>query len=139
MTAGAVTSEINNLSSAVQDDEKKGMSVVRLLVRIAIQAATFNVNGELFLGIYMVEDDASAAAAFADPNAEGQATDWLWRERMLHNRDADAGPQVTTVERDLRSGRRFPARGYDLTLVGFAASASNMVISGQVRVLYMKS
>ena len=136
---GAVTSEVDNLSSGIDDDLKKGSTIVRIVGSIFYQVSTSGILGRFALGILMINDDQLSAAAYPDPLTGGSTdrADYMWLYSGMGHRDTDAGPQVERLDIDLKGKRRFPSGAYDLELIAEVDDTS-FIFGGQLRVLLMK-
>ena len=136
---GAAASELNNLTSGMDDDVKKGSTIVRIVGSIYYSANSAGVLARFSLGIIMLNDDQIAAASFPDPLTGGETdrADWMWKHGGMTHRDLDAGPQVEHFDIDIKGQRRFPSGAYDLELIA-EVDDSAIIFGGFLRVLLMK-
>jgi len=130
-----------NLTANLQDDEKKGMTLLRTILHLELLTPTVGTGGKLAMGLLMVEDDALAAAALPEPEDNIQKPAWTWKAiRSFHTSVANDRAQITQIDADLRGRRRFPASGFDFVLLlkNFSGTV-NCNIDGHVRLLFAKS
>ena len=133
--------QTDDLSANIPSDEKKGMTIIRLLIDLVCAAAATGTGNVIAMGIAMVENDAVAAAAFPDPGAETDQPGWLWREVFsVYTSTLNDRAQSVPIVRDIRARRRFPARQTSLYLIIDTVSGSTSInIDGSIRVLVAKS
>ena len=130
-----------NITANMQDDEKKGMTLVRTLVNLSLLPIATGPGSVVALGLVMIEDDAIAAGSFPEPGDNIQKPGWLWKTILptstaLVNQNSDA----TLIREDLRGKRKFPASGWDLMLlVNNIQGTVTVNIDGLIRMLWMKS
>ena len=130
-----------NLTANLQDDEKKGMTLVRTIVDLELAAQATGTGGKLSMGIVMVSDDSLAAGAVPDPEDNIDKPGWLWKSlRSFFTSTINDHAQATVVQHDLRGMRKFPASGADLVLImtNFAGTVT-VNVDGLIRMLWMKS
>jgi len=133
-----------NLMSALDIDERQGITIVRQLITLTIMPSPTNgVVGvqRCDMGIGLVSADAFTAAVMPDPD---DATDrpvggWLWRTRLGILDDSTQVPVPGLVNVDSRAKRRMS--GGELSLIvnnsGAQGTAFTIRIVGIIRTLYL--
>ena len=130
------------LDNGVPEDEKKGLTATRLIIKYTGQAVTVNTSGLLHCGIYLVEDDAAAALAFAEVNDEGDDAGWMWRSmaNVWASSNINDSSQFLQFREDLRAQRKYPGEDYTLMLLLTTDSATGSInVDGMVRTLYKRA
>ena len=135
------------LMSDVADPEKRGCTLVRMILDFDIFPATPGaVSGRqnFALGIGVVSDDAFTAGASGMPNPEVGSdypvTGWLWRKRVAVFDETLASGVVTPVhvDRDLRAMRKLDRSSLVLMTFNGTAEGSPFAVTvmGTIRTLY---
>ena len=134
------------LDGGIPADEVKGLTAVRIIMRLSVQAVTASTSGLVSMGIYLVEGDAAAAAVFAEPQDTSDDAGWMYRNaRQLWARDNGAvstnGNGVIWFREDLHAMRKYPGEDYTLRLIVNNHNAAGAVINvdGMVRTLFKKA
>ena len=104
---------ITNLLVNLNRDERRGLTVIRTLVRLDLLPATPDAAfGEqaLCMGIGVSSEEAFSAAALPDPNVAGDrpARGWIFRDVYVvkdHTAEDGSSP-IRRVEMDLKSKRK---------------------------------
>ena len=141
---GSATSAIE-LVTNVADNEKRGCTLVRLLLDLYLWPATpGNVSGRqnYDLGVALISDDARLASAFPDPDdaADYPVSGWLWRTRVLVIDETLATGPIPPgrVKEDIRAQRKLDRSSVMLinnnTLV--EGNPFTVQVTGIIRVLY---
>ncbi len=135
LATGAQTSD--SLLQGVPSDEIKGMTVTRLIMSLWMIQLTAGTGSTYAGGIYVVEDDAFAAAAMADPGEVGDDAGWLWRVMQVPvvTSVVNDSTQFTRFAVDLRAQRKFPGEDYTLVLVQQNTGGPTFNLDGYVRTL----
>ena len=131
-----------HLSSAILDDEKKGATVVRVIIDLEAVALTVGVGSVIALGLLMLDAEARAAGVGPDPQDDNDQPGWMWRTRKLVFLSAlNDRSQTTKIFMDVRSMRKFPGPDVDLAMVWAVVSggSSQVNLDGLIRVLWLKS
>ena len=130
-----------NLTANMQDDEKKGMTLVRTIVDLDLHATSVSSGGRLALGIVIAEDDAIAAGSFPEAQDNIGKPGWVWKAlKTFGTSDINDRSQRTIIHEDLKSRRKFQASGYDLVLiVNNFEGVTAVNIDGLIRTLWLKS
>ena len=137
-TAGAGTGETAELTTLVVQDERKGANIKRVILNLTLHLQTTGVSTRWTVGMYIIEGDANAANAFADPDGLDQPG-WLWQEQFVFQRDADAGPQVLQINRDFKTNRKLGSKQAHLIIVATTGTGeSNVTVRGNARMLISK-
>ena len=127
------------------DPEKRGCTVVRIIVDLAVNAdVPGSVSGQevTSFGIALVSDDAFVAAAFPEPNDETDypVSGWLWRKVILVQDETLATGPIPPVRvyQDLRVARKLDRASLTLIVMtqGIEGSTFNTRLTGIVRALY---
>ena len=110
VTAGAqaIIDLLQDLATAT----KLGLTLVRLLMRLYVQATSTGTDTEFQHGVMVVTTDAFSAGAVPDPVSDRQNW-WLHDGDFIH-RDADAGPAGVSYHYDIRTARKLPGRDHAL-------------------------
>ena len=128
-----------SLSTNILDDEKKGMTVIRMLIDLQFFALSVNTKALLSGGIYIVESDALAVLALSDPSHADEQPGWTWRwSTVLSSDSTSISRQHVTA--DVHSMRKFPGEDTDLISVWELGAITNGAqITGIIRVLCKKA
>jgi len=140
LTLAAAAQNLFNLTSGIPDDQKKGRTIVRLLIDLKANLATAGTGGLLSMGIYLIEQDAFSAAAAADPDGDTVQPGWMWRwHGSVFSSVTNDAAQRTSLVFDIRARRKLMGEEIDLIMVtNWSAGASGPVnIDGLVRTLWM--
>ena len=133
------------LAEDVADPEKRGCTIVRMLLGLSLSAATPGVvsgSMRITMGISMVSDDAFVAAALpeADTTADFPVSGWLYRDeyRIVDETLASGVIMLTRVEKDLRTQRKMDRSSLVFQLESNLAegTAFDVRCTGIVRALY---
>ena len=129
------------ISANVTDAQKKGMTIVRLLIQLSAVLIAAGTGGQLFMGLVMVTTDAIAAAVLPDVDVATEKVGWLWRaQRIVSTTAPNDSSQFGIFEVDIRSRRKFAGEDMDLELVvNLPASSGNMNVDGWIRMLCLKA
>ena len=137
-TAAASTQTAIDLGTLIAADEKKGMTVVRMLMDLSYRMSAVGTAIILDEGIAMVHNDAFVAGALPDPNDTDEQAGWLWRKRTRVQSEAITVSRQGTVL-DLRSKRKFPSEDHVLLYISNTDSGGGINVDGMIRGLYLKS
>ena len=144
LTSGAGFSNLE-LMLNVADTEKRGMTVVRIIMGLALFDNVSNASGQSLVdwGLQCVSGDALAAGGLADPNQDNDfpVAGWLarGRESVLAETLAVQGtPAITRLDRDLRVMRKVERSSlvFSIQNVSSEGTAFNVRVTGIIRVLY---
>ncbi len=131
------------LDGGVPEDELKGLTAVRVIIRLSVQAAVASTSGLVSMGIYVVEGDALSAGALAEPQDSVDDAGWMFRlARQIWSSGADSqdASQFMRIREDIRSMRKYPGEDYQLTLtVVNHEAAGSMNMDGIVRTLFKRA
>ena len=138
-TNSAAQTDLDNLIPA---DERKGVTLTRTLIDLTVVTVAAGTGGVMSMGIYLVEDDAAAAGAFAEPEVQTDEVSWLWRlmRRPLFTSDPNDYSQAARLVYDIRGQRKYPGIDYTLWLVittGTSTTSHN--VDGGIRCLYKRA
>ena len=130
-----------DLTQKLLDDEKKGATLVRLLIHIAALAQTAGTGSLVALGIQMLDDDALAANAHSEPGSMGEQPGWMWRAfGSVFTSVVNDSSQQRIFEVDLKARRRLRGQDQNVVLILHNISgASTINFDGMVRVLHQKA
>jgi len=131
-----------DLSAQVVDDEKKGMTVVRVIVDLVAQLSAVGTGGLVSMGIAMVAKEAGVAGAFPEVTDQEMEASWMWKRPNLTVSATNLNDQSTFTRfaYDTRVMRKFRFQDNELRLIlesGVLTSTVN--VNGIVRMLGMKS
>ena len=130
-----------DLSLGIATDEKKGMTVVRIIIDMLIIPQSINVLATTNLAIHMASADAFSALAVADADDQDEQPGWLWRTRRstaLSNITNLSSP-AALIKEDLRAQRKFAGEDQLLILQIDNEAGSTVLTRGIIRVLCKKS
>ncbi len=131
-----------NLSSQILDDEKKGMTVKRLIVDLRAQLSVAGTGGSVSMGVAMVSTEAAVAGAFPEPSDPNMEASWMWKQvnSTVSATNLSDFSSFTPFQIDTKTMRKFRFREQELRFimeVGVTTAPIN--INGLVRVLAAKS
>ena len=133
----------DSLDQGVPEDEKKGMTLTRLLVNITITQVTSGTGGVYAAGIYLAEEDAFAAVAIPEPEVVGDDAGWVWRvlQVPVFASTTTDFAQARRFELDIRAQRKYIGEDYTMVLTQTlnAGAASSINLNGFVRALYKRA
>ena len=136
----ALTQSGTQLCSGLQDSDRKGATLVRLILRLSFRSNSSNSDGELAFGIGFMNADAFAAGAFPDPNAADiPENQWLIQEpRLAHLWVTQA--TFRHMMYDLRAMRKMRTQDDRCVLVlNNLSSTSTLDLHIGVRMLFLRS
>ena len=139
--AAAGDQESVDLTSAIPNTDRKGMTVVRILIDLSANLTIAGTGANVGMGITLVESDAAAVVQFPDPSVEGDQPGWLWRvQRPVFTASPNDPSQSTRFVHDIKARRRLPGEDYLLMLV-VDSSAGNAIINvdGIIRTLWLRT
>jgi len=100
-----------SLMTGVAPVNVRRQTLVRTILRISFSSVT--VAGSwgtqiADIGIGITSQEAFAAGVLADPITPGDqpSRGWIYRNRVVPYQNGDAGPLVTTLQADIRAGRK---------------------------------
>ena len=137
LAAGAQTSL--EIDSNVITDEKKGMTIVRILMDITWSSTVSGGLGRLAAGITLVNADAAAANAFPEPQSGRFESNWMWcHPNLFHMWTTNRF--FASRQYDLRSKRMYRNSDNELHLVMNNQDATNPIdVKGGICFLVLKS
>ena len=123
------------------DDEKKGATLVRTLIKLSCALTVGGAGGILHFGIAMLGADAIAAAAVPDTDNAGEQPGWMWRDmRVVSTSAINDSTQHVRLDQEIKSKRRWPGQDMDLVLIIDAGVLTDPVnVDGLIRTLVAKS
>jgi len=129
------------LDNSLAVTEKKGITLVRTIIDINVQAGTTGANLELFLGISLISEDSFVAASLPDPLDDDEQAGWLYRKTVgLAASVLFDHSQTVQVVADIHAMRKYPGEDFLLCLtLERDAAAGSLNVFGQVRLLYKKT
>ena len=133
--------QVEDLSSEMTSLEKKGATVLRILVDMAALLIASGNGGVLTVGICIVDDDALASLTLPDPASETDKPGWLWRTRksVFNNAVQDMSQQAFFIA-DLKAKRTFRGPSENLVMIlDLGTSSASVNVDGWVRVLIGKN
>ena len=135
---------IVDLDAGIPEDEAKGLTAIRLIIRLGVTGSAASTAGLFAAGVYLIEDDARGALSVAEPQLTGDDAGWMWRlASQLWARNADvnvAGGDVMRIGEDIHSMRKYPGEDYSLSMVVNNVSATGgMNVDGMIRTLYKRA
>ena len=129
-TSNAQTQQVTDLTNGFHTDERKGLTVVRLIGNLAVSNGTNN-TASFAAGIAMISDEAFSASV-PDP-AEDAQVPWLWWHRSM-----PASDRTHDYVIDSRAKRKFLDAAARLVFVfQNDDTATNLQFTFGVRVLYL--
>ena len=130
-----------SLTVNIEDDEKKGLTIVRLIINLSYRTTTVGVGQRIAVGVCLLNDDAVAAAAIPDPETDDEKAGWMFRDglHVINNAAAD-GASMGHIKVDIRSARKFPDEDFDMFIIQETGpAATNVQVNGIIRLLALKS
>ena len=133
--------QVEDLTSELGTAEKKGLTIVRLIIDIAAVLISAGTGGRLTIGICVVNDDALASLVLPDATNEADKPGWLYRtRRSVFTSDPNDLAQQAHFKEDLRSKRTFRGASDNLVMVlDLGTSNASVNVDGWIRVLAMKA
>ncbi len=131
-----------SLDGGVPEDEIKGLTAIRVIIRLSVRSGLVATSGNFSGGIYIVENDALSAGAFADPADSVDDAGWLWRlSRQTYANDSiNDYSQFLQIREDLRAMRKYPGEDYTLIMVIQNRDADAIMnVDGIVRTLFKRA
>ena len=138
-------SDTEDLFPALSRDERRGITVVRMLIDLAVTPETLSgvVASQIsFMGIGVASFEAFGVDAVPDPDVETDrpARGWLWRTSLVVLDDPDTIVQPMRVQADVRSKRRVDDGVLFLRMINTdrtGITPFSIQVTGIVRVLYL--
>ena len=141
-TTASGQQDVQDLSSPIAQDEKKGMTIVRIIIDLTTLLVTAGTGGLLSYGIALVSNEAAAAIAYPDADDEDDmGRGWLWRaRRVVSASNLNDVSMNSRLVYDIRAKRRFSSEDDGLYFIMDAGTLSSDVnTDGLIRVLALKS
>ena len=140
-TIAASAQTIDILDADVIDDLRKGLTLVRLIVKLTLMAITAGTGTALSLGFYVAEDDAVSAAAVADPEDGGENPGWIHRAIQIpvFTSTVNDYSQARHIDIDTTAKRRYMDDTNLIMVITLNAGASSINVDGHVRQLLMRA
>ena len=142
-TLAAGNQTTDSLMQGVPEDERKGITLTRLIIELWLNCLTVGTGITYAAGIYVVEDDAFAAGAMAEPGDVADDAGWVWRVLQIPVFTAEVNDfsQVTHVgPLDLRAQRKLPGEDYSLVLIQqHTSGTASFNMNGYIRSLYKRA
>ena len=127
-----------DLSAGLEQANRRGSTVVRLILDLHLRPGTLSHLYSLSWGVIVMNLDAVAASAFSDPEAEGDDADWLIRGRsVFESSNLSDSTQWGRVTHDVRSARVMRSAQSQLVLVMHNGGPSTMTHLVFTRALFM--
>ena len=131
------------LDGGIPEDEVKGLTSVRMLIKLWVVAAVANQGGLISMGIYLIEGDAQAAGAIAEPQDTGDDAAWAWRlarQQWAQGASLRERSNYLNINEDIHSMRKYPGEDYTLGLAMVNHEADGTCnIDGMVRTLFKRA
>ena len=133
------------LAENVADPEKRGCTIVRMLIGIQIMPSnpnTANGTQRVMIGVGVTSDDAFSAGALPDleTDADFPVQGWMYRDSFVVVDIASGGNpgMVVRIEKDIRAQRKIDRSTPFLVLRTntIQGSTIGVMYSGIVRILY---
>ena len=134
-----VASVADNLDSNISQGDKKGMTLVRMILELNLSAAGTGTGALLHAGIFLLHGDAKTAGVYADPEDQAEQAGYLWRwTGTCFTSAVNDRSQQTQIKADLKSRRKYPSEDHELVLYMKATSSSITVnVDGLIRTLWL--
>ena len=124
------------------DDEKKGSTLLRMIVDLGLVAATAGNTGTLIaMGSMIAPDDAIAAGAVSDPDNFNEQPNWIFRtQESVYTSVANDRTQQVMIKQDRKTARLFRGSTYEHILVtnNVSGGLTPVNVDGLVRCLWAK-
>ena len=140
-TTASNTADNQDMMSAITVDERKGMTLVRMIIDFTSLLSVAGSGGVMSYGICPVSSEAASAAAFPDVDSDDDMPRWLWRTRRVI-----AATNVNDISMnnrfvyDIKSRWRVPSEDWTLQMIIDAGALTSDVNSdGLIRTLWLKS
>ncbi len=135
----ASASVFTDLLGGVAEDEKKGLTVTRVIYEWTVRPLTVDVSGAVIaFGMGVFNDDAIAAFSLPDPADAGDEFSWyMWSARNeITTSVLNDFAQARTFRGDFRAQRKLPSEEDTFGLISERnASVVTLVVDGWVRSL----
>ena len=133
----------DSLDLGIPEDEKKGMTLTRLLIDITVVPISIGTGTLYHAGIYLCEDDAFGAGAIADAGQVGDDAGWIWRVLGVPVYLSVANDYVQRLrwQADIRAQRKYPGEDYTIILTqeNDSSGLTNINTDGFVRALFKRA
>ena len=130
-TIGAGGQGVTDLMSGFMEGLRKGLTIIRSIGEIQIEAVTNSF--EISIALAYVPQEPAAAGVFPDPSSDASFP-WMWWHRLAG--DTTAG-EVLRVPIDVKSKRRFRDASDRLYMILDNDGANSVTYSFGIRMLYM--
>ena len=123
----------------ISQGDKKGMTLVRMILELNLSAAGTGTGALLHAGIFLLHGDAKTAGVYADPEDQAEQAGYLWRwTGTCFTSAVNDRSQQTQIKADLKSRRKYPSEDHELVLYMKATSSSITVnVDGLIRTLWL--
>ena len=131
-----------DLTAGVAQDEKKGMSVVRLIADLTATLITAGTGGLVSMGVCLISGEAATAASLPEPTDVDQEASWMWKvmNRLVASSSVNDRATWTPFFIDTHVRRRIRFEEQQLRwIAGQVGGTDNITINGHIRVLMQKS
>ena len=139
----AIGSQISlDLTSAIANDEMKGMMAVRLIVDLTCTLAAADTGGLVSMGVALVSTEAANAAAFPEPSATNPEASWMWKvmNRLVSAASVNDPTQSVKFGIDTKVKRRVRFQEQQLRWIADQTGGTgNITINGMIRLLMQKA
>ena len=140
-TTSSGTQDVTDLTTLMVDDEKKGATLVRLIISLRTVLTAAGSGGLVAMGLIVIKDDALSALALPEANSAGDQPGWLWRRQLgIACTDPNDPTQWLHTDLDLRAKRKFVGEDSNLCLVINAGTLTATInTDGWSRALFMRA
>jgi len=146
ITAAANSQNANVLTSTLTVQERRGLTLVRMIYRIwttPVDALDTHTQQLVWFGVGLIESDAVTAGTFPDVDIEGDAPGRGWVIRDVVANQSGAGTSGVSIYGELRGdirAMRVIHQTEELVAIfdtaDFAGTAQSTRIRGQCRLLF---
>ena len=130
------------LDNGVPADEKKGLTLVRTIVKVDVVQTVIGAGGAIAYGIVMVELDANVAGVVPDPGTVGEEAGWLWKALRVpaFTTDLNDYSQRTVINLDIKAMRKYSGEDMNMLLILQVVEGANaMNFDGYTRTLFKRA
>jgi len=131
--------QVADLTGLVEDQERKGMTLVRIIAKLTYLMIAAGTGGKIHNAILFLAQDAVNSLVFPDVDDVGEQVGWLWRNQTIHALSAANKHDEAVVETyDLHPRRTLLGNDMAIVLLWDAESLTASVnVDGLLRMLFL--
>ncbi len=140
VNVAAAAQVLVDLGQDILEDERKGMTIVRTIIRLAYELSSINTTAIMDLGLALISNDSRAAGSAPDADTADEQPGWWFRDRIVIVGSAEGSQDVLYPQvADIKARRKFPGEDMDPVLILDANAGSAIQVRGIVRLLCLKA